>query len=135
MGLPPPVSKSGYNGHLTKIRNVAVDTTYNVMIDAANRLRDIVEEEEPSKVCTDEGRRKIVDVAVTVDGNWQKRAHTSTISVVFVLAVRTIDILDYVIKALSSHECRCHEKDNTTSPDYQLWCENHKQHCKINHFR
>ena len=66
MGLPPPVSKRAYNGHLKKIRNVAVDTTYNVMIDAANRLRDIVEKEEPSKVYTDEGGRTIVDFVVTV---------------------------------------------------------------------
>ena len=135
MGLPPPVSKRAYNEHLKKIRNVAVDTTYNVMIDAANRLRDIIEEEEPSKVYTDEGGRKIVDVAVTVDGTWQKRGHTSRIGVVFVMAVRTGEVLDYVIKSLSCHECRCHEKDNKSSPEYQLWYENHKQHCEINHFR
>ena len=69
--MPPPVSKRKYNWHLKKIRNVAVDTTYTVLIDAANGLRDIVEEEEPSKVYTDEGGRKIGGVAVTVDGNWQ----------------------------------------------------------------
>ena len=112
MGLPPPVSKRAYNEHLKKIRNVAVDTTYNVMIDAANRLRDIFEEEEPSKVYTDEGGRKIEDVAVTVDGTWQKRGHTSRIGVVFVMAVRTGEVLDYVIKSLSCHECRCHEMQN-----------------------
>jgi len=69
MGLPPPSSKRAYNGHLKKIRNVADDTTYTVLIDAANRLRDIVEEEEPANVYTDEGGRKTVGVAVTFDGN------------------------------------------------------------------
>ena len=50
------------------------------------------------------------------------------------MAVRTGEVPDYVIKALSCHECRCHEKDNKSSPEYQLWYQNHKQRCEINHY-
>ena len=98
MGLQLPVSRRTYNEHFKKIRNVAVGTTYNVMIDAANRLRDIVEEEEPSKVYINEEGRKIVDIAVTVDGTWQKRGHTSRIGVVFVMAGKTGEVLDFIEK-------------------------------------
>jgi len=63
-----------------------------------------------------------------------ERGHTSRIGVVFVMAIRPGKVLDCVIKSLRCHECRCYEKDNKSSPEYQRWYQNHKQHFEINHY-
>ena len=133
IGLPPPVSKRAYNELLKKIKDATVKYTEEVMVDAANRLKEIIEREEPSKIHIDDSGNKIADVGVTVDGTWQKRGHVSKIGVVFVMAIRTGEVLDYVVKSLSCHECRCHERDNKSTAEYKLWHENHMKSCEINH--
>ncbi|XP_065051289.1 uncharacterized protein LOC135680963 [Rhopilema esculentum] len=72
-------------------------------------------------------------VAVTVDGTWQKRGHSSRVGVVFVISVRTGQVLDYVIKSLFCHECKSHEKDDKDTAKYKNWHQKHVGHCHINH--
>ena len=47
----------------------------------------------------------VADVAVTVDGIWQKRGHTSKIGVIFIISVLTGEVLDFLVKSLVCHEC------------------------------
>ena len=48
------------------------------MNDAAARLLKITQFEESSKVIRLEDGQEIAQIAVTVDGTWQKRGHCST---------------------------------------------------------
>ena len=60
----------------------------------AEGLVKIVEEEEPTKIEVTKDGKIVAKAAVTVDGTWQKRGHSSRVGVVFVIAVRTGQVLD-----------------------------------------
>ena len=52
---------------------------------------------------------------------------------VFVIAVRTGEVLDYSLKSLSCHECQSHEHDHKDSDQYKKWLQKHRDYCHINH--
>ena len=89
--------------------------------------------ETPDKTSVDENGVVLADVAVTQDGTWQKRGHTSKNGVVFVISVRTGEVLDYTVKTLFCKACSSHEMDDKESDEYKKWFENHKDICTINH--
>ena len=57
------------------------------MKEATDRLKYVTLEEEPEDIECDKDGNIIAHVAVTVDGSWQKRGHSSKIGVVFVISV------------------------------------------------
>ena len=75
--------------------------------------------------------QKATKVAVSRDGTWQKRGHSSKIGV-FAVSVRT-EVLDYEVKSLICRECSSHEHCDKQSPDYLAWKESHRRHCEVNH--
>ena len=101
INLPPPMAKEAYQNHLIQIEKATKRNAEEVMKDAAKRLRDKVSIEHPNDIEMD-GEEVIANVAVTVDGTWQKRGHSSKIGVVFVISVLTGEILDYEVKSLLS---------------------------------
>ena len=133
MGLPPPLSSRAYNEQVKKIAHHAVKITEKIMLESAERLIKVVEREDQTKIEVIEGGKKVAKVAVTVDGTWQKRGHSSRIGVVFVIAVRTGEVLDYSLKSLSCHECQSHEHDHKDSDQYKKWLQKHRDYCHINH--
>ncbi len=133
MGFPKPLSSRAYNEQLKKVDAAAVNIANKIMLDAAERLRHKVEIEDPSKVNVMSDGTTVVDVAVTVDGTWQKRGHSSRIGVVFIISVITGEVLDYVIKSLSCHECRSHANDKKDTETYKKWQQEHTEYCHINH--
>ncbi|XP_065056243.1 uncharacterized protein LOC135684535 [Rhopilema esculentum] len=133
MGLPPPLSSRSYNQQIKKLACKSVKIAEKVMSEAAEQHFKIVEEEEPTKIEVMQDGKKIAKVAVTVDGTWQKRGHSSRVGVVFVISVRTGQVLDYVIKSLFCHECKSHEKDGKDTAKYKNWHQKHVGHCHINH--
>ena len=96
--------KEASNEQLKKIKDATVKYTEEVMVDAANRLKEMIEREEHSKIHLHVNGNKVANVGMTVDGTRQKRDHASKVGVVFVVAVRTGEVLDYVVKSLSCHE-------------------------------
>ncbi|CAH3044759.1 unnamed protein product, partial [Pocillopora meandrina] len=80
----------------------------------------------------DENGTEVAKVAVTVDGTWQKRGHSSKIGVVFVISVATGEILDYEVKSLVCYECRAREHMDRDSEEYKAWKASHTN-CHINH--
>ena len=91
----------------------------------------MVKKEQPEHITTENGN-EIAEVAVTVEGTWQKRGHSSTIGVVFILTVLTREILNYEIKSLVCFECRARENMNKDSDEYKIWKASHSS-CQINH--
>ena len=75
---------------------------------AGVHLRNLLKAENPE--VTD---KSLEDIAVSFDGTWAKRGHTSPFGVVFVLSVDTGEVLDYYVlskycKACSQWESKKH---------------------------
>ena len=102
------------------------------MQEAAKQLIDLVETKSPDCIEIVDDQR-VANVAVTVDGTWQKRGHTSKIGVVFVISVLTGLILDYQVKSLHCSECKAHEHLDKESDPYKQWKESHSSCCQVNH--
>ena len=105
MDLPRPVAPSCYSNILKNLSTCSVEQTNNIMKESANRLRDIIAKEEPENIETDEKGNMIAKVSVAVDGTWQKHEHSSKIGIVFVISLRTGEVLDYIVKCLVGHTC------------------------------
>ena len=52
------------------------------------------------------GSHTVAKAAVSVNGTWQKRGHSSKIGVVFAVSVRTGEILNYEVKSLLSKDVK-----------------------------
>ena len=132
MDLAPPVNKAPYN----KIQN-ELDTTLNkqaetVMKEAASRVILKVCEDDPDSIELNEKGEQVANIAVTVDGTWQKRGHASKIGVVFVLSVLTGEVLDYELKSLTCNLCVSNRsKKNET--EFNEWFQSHESACCVNH--
>ena len=133
MDLPPPVTKKAYNQHLISIEKQSVTNAEKLMSDAAERLKQITAKEHPENIHPSSDGSIVADVAVSVDGTWQKRGHSSKIGVIFVISIRTGEILDYVVKSLVCQECTSHQHWDKDGKDYLDWKEKHKAVCQVNH--
>jgi hypothetical protein len=87
MNLPHLFTKKAYNEHLIKIEKLTSSHAEQAMKDASERLRKKISAEQPDNI--ESGEIDIAHVAVTVDGTWQKREHSSKIGVIFVITVDT----------------------------------------------
>ena len=132
MDLPPPVTKKAYNQHMKKIQKSAINNAEQLMCEAAERLTNLASSEEEDCVVEINGQ-KATKVALSMDGTWQKRGHSSKIGVVFAVSVRTGEVLDYEVKSLICKECSSHEHCDKQSPDYLAWKESHRRHWEVNH--
>jgi len=132
MNLPPPVNKSAYNSIQILVCDKAKTIAETVVKEAANRLIDKTLEEEPDNIETNENREMIASVAVSVDGTWQKRGHTSKIGCVFVISVKSGEVLDYVVKSLVCQTCVTSKK-KLSANEFSTWYDTHKDECMINH--
>ena len=94
-------------------------------------MKDKIATERPQDI-DDEDDSTIARVAVTVDGTWQKRGHSSKIGVVFVISVDTGEILDYEIKSLFCYECKAHAQDQEND-EHKEWLKKHELNCSVNH--
>ena len=132
MELPPPVTKKAYNQHMKKIEKRAVNNAEKLMYEAAERLCRLASSEDEHSVVGINGHTA-TKVAVSIDGTWQKRGHSSKIGVVFAVSVRTGEILDYEVRSLICKECSSHEHCDKQSPDYLAWKKSYRRHCEVNH--
>ena len=120
MDRSPPSTKKAYNDHLKRIEKMALSDTEEIMCKSAERLRDITARETPENIYTTEDGTVLADVAVSVDGTWQKRGHSSKIGVVFVISIKTGEILDHAVKSLFCQECSSHNNMDKDSEYYKL---------------
>ena len=133
MDLPQPINREPYNRIQKKLSETTVVETQIIMKEAADRLsQDILVENDPENVVIDDENRIITNISVTVDGTWQKRGHTSKIGCVFVLSVRSGEVLDYEVCSLVCHKCVA-AKSARNNADFDTWYEMHKSKCQINH--
>ena len=89
-------------------------------------------ESEQANNIEEEDGFKIAKVAISVDGTWQKRGHSSKIGVVFVISIRTGEVLDYEVLSVIGSECKTCKKIDQESDIYKEWWNKHKNNCSIN---
>ena len=100
---------------------VSVENAEKSTSNAAKRLRQSI------TGGTDDGQ-SILDVAVSVDGSWQKRhGFNSLLGMVFVISVEKGQVLDYSVNYKFCHECK--KNPNAT----QAWTDSHAEIRHINH--
>ena len=94
---------------------------------------NLISSPQQDRVKTIVNGKEIAEVAVSVDGTWQKRGHSSKFGVVFVLSIRTGKVLDYEVLSHFCQECNSHNQ-NVDTVEYREWKEKHEPVCQIYHF-
>ena len=74
---------------------------------------------------------EVLDVAVTVDGTWQKHGRTSLFGIVVAIAWKTGQVLTWEV--LSKHYVACKLREDMDSEEYKEWYEGHKEECECNY--
>ena len=133
LNLPKPLSKAAYNKQLLQLEEASVKVCESIMNEAATRLINITEKEDMGMIEINDDGHKLAKVAVTVDGTWQKRGYSSKNGIVFVISVRTGEVLDFEVLSLVCHQCQAHDKTDHFSDQYKQWKEKHQPLCPINH--
>ena len=133
MNLPPPVTNKSFYSISKMINKECKKRADANMRSAANRIIDLTKKSCPENVEVTESGAVICNVAVTVDGTWQKRGHSSKIGVVFVIAVETGEILDYELKSLYCHACVANKNKKQSEEEYEIWKSKHELQCCLDH--
>ena len=107
--LSQPVAITNCNCHVKKLSIIAAEQFEQNMLGAAKHLKSFLKQNQD----------EIVDVAVTVDGTWQKRCgHNSTLGATFVISVDTDEVLDYEVKSSYCKKCQYNKEDHDCSKNH-----------------
>ena len=82
LDLPPPVLQPSYSKISNNLSMVSRTMAEVSMKEVAQRLVEIIMDRSPDDIQVEEDGRIIANVAVTIDGTWQKRGHASKHGVV-----------------------------------------------------
>ena len=126
----PCMAETSYNKQLDIIAEMAEEEADHELKEAGFRLRNLLRSEN-SQVTDD----SVEDIAVSFDGTWAKRGHTSLYGVVFVLSVDMGEVLDYHIMSKFCKACSMWESKKESDPQkYNEWKIQHLQSndCTIN---
>ncbi|GFY17494.1 uncharacterized protein TNCV_3518491 [Trichonephila clavipes] len=80
------------------------------------------------------GSNTVTDIAVSFDGTWLTRGHTSQISVGCVVDTLIGDVIDYEIMSKYCPTCISTKNEIVeTTAEYDVWYSGHKNACHMNH--
>ena len=96
--LPRPSGNRPFNVILKRLSKNSENIAEHKMKEAAERLIEMVKSESPDQIENLPDGNVVANVSVTVDGTWQGSGYGSKSGVVFVISVRTGEILGYVVK-------------------------------------
>ena len=93
MDLPAPILNTSYSKILKKVGEKSKEAAETVMKETAERIIQYTMEVDPESIDVKADGTQIGSVAVSLDGTWQKRGHSSKHGVVFLIAVDTGEVL------------------------------------------
>ena len=96
LDLPEPVSKKPLNNICKNLSKASFENAATYMKNLGDKLFNSIQQEDPENIELSDTLR--ADVAVSVDGTWQKRGHTSRIGAVFIISIDTGEVLDFIVK-------------------------------------
>lgn len=116
MDLPEPIQKSAYNRSLRKICNSAKKVAAISMQNAAKQEVEIAGQS---------------GLAVSGDGSWKTRGHSSKVGIVSLIGAENRKVLD--IEVMSSFCKGCETGRKKTGTEFETWKTNHEKWCVKNH--
>ena len=126
MDMPPPLSTPTYQAHQHALLVAAQDVAKRSLDQAAAAVREKGESE---------GSTSPSDIAVTFDGTWMKRGHTSMHGVTTVISLSTGDLLDYAVYSKYCHACSRRKAavsaGHMTAAEFANWETGHVNDCSV----
>lgn len=122
MDMPKPMTANNYDKLAKRFADVTQEVAEDTMLDCANEIRADATEDEDG----------IVDTAISHDGTWQRRGHSSLSGCTAAISMETGKILD--VEPMSRYCKGCTLKENLKNTDpakYDLWKVNHT--CSYNY--
>ena len=125
LDMPPPMSKQTFDCHQSALHRAAKETGEQSFKQAANAVRlKRVECERPD------------EIAVSTDGTWMRRGHSSLNGVQTVISHDTCQILD--VEVLSKHCAQCtsqqarKQNGSISAAEFDAWKAGQSPSCSIN---
>ena len=123
----PCLDKKSYYKQMNSIVSTIKNAASKEMSSAGKRLRQMLEKDE---IVTEES---LLDIAVSFDGTWAKRGHSSLFGVVFVISVDSGEALDFHVLSKFCKSCSIWENKKSNDPaKYEEWKAEHESVCTAN---
>ena len=123
----PCLDKKSYYKQMNSIVCTIKKAADTEMSSAGKRLRQMLEKDE----FMTEG--SLLDIAVSFDGTWAKRGHSSLFGVVFVISVDSGEASDFHVLSKFCKSCSIWENKKGNEPTkYEEWKARHESVCTAN---
>lgn len=125
LDMPAPMRKSTFYKHQKVVAEAVVDIGKESMRKAASTV-----------LAVRQGEQRPDEIAVSTDGTWMRRGHSSLYGVQTVLAWDTHQVVD--VQVLSKHcpQCQVWNADLTsgkkTREQFDVWKQTHTESCGVN---
>ena len=128
LGMPGGLSMPSFQLHLEHIETSLYANIQCHFDKAAEHLKKMIEDEDESSA---DISSKYFDIAVSFDGSWQKRGHTSIYGVVTVISPLSGEVLD---AAVLCKKCVTCERMLSILSEAQFveWFKGHENRCEKN---
>ena len=128
-GMPLPVRSRSWQNHL---KSITVNLSEAARASQSKAVGEIGSMKELA-IGRPLAEHEIIDEAVSFDGTWAKRGHSSLFGVQAVIHMKTGKVLDTQVHSKLCSECRRKEEcPDVTSDDYLGWKEHHHEYCTKN---
>lgn len=124
------MSSSSFTKHADNISMATKQAGQINLVRARQRLRDVHHKYYVGK-STPSLESEVLDIAVSFDGSWHKRGHTSNHGVGCVIELYTGLVIDYycVLSKYCQHCAITKNELGERPPEFAIWYEGHKQMC------
>ena len=118
-----------YYAHMCNISKDVIPFACKILENARQKVK-----REHYKESPDITGQAIINIAVSYDGTWQKRGHTSNYGIGCVVDILTGLVIDFEILSKYCHVCSLSERQlGRESPEFFFWFEGHKAQCQRNY--
>lgn len=122
-----PFSSSTYSRCIQKLYDAQLVATRNMLADVHKEIKD----KNRSIFST---KSEICDIAVSFDGTWLTRGHTSLLGVSCVIDVLTGYVIDFEVMSKVCRVCNNTKKElGEQTAEFEIWHKGHKSACELNH--
>lgn len=117
------MSRKTFQEQFKKLMAASAKERQEILAESRAAVRRAHEALDPSLK-----NKKILEIAVSYDGSWQKRGHTSLFGIGVVVDLLTGLVVDFFIVSKYCHMCAITQAElDPDSPEYKIWEEGHKE--------
>ena len=124
------ISSRAYNMHIQYLKDASDASINTGLLQARQEVRKV----HSMEMNNDDNDDKPIDIAVSFDGSWHKRGHTSLYGLGCVIELTTGYVIDYEVLSKYCRACSMTEKElGADSPEFAIWQEGHAKDCQKNY--